>query len=210
MTFTPDLAFAFVLALAAIVLMLLSARANPASRNYARLAGVLYFALALTSAVSLVRTESYLAQVTNAVALMVCALGPACLTLAVYGAFVRPPSPWAAGLVLVASCLCGLAAQVTDIVLLAIAPLAFAALVLIVLALRSLRERTLPAICVLFSSAALIAAAAAFLAKGEKGFVLFSAAFLLGVLLATMRHSDAHVERKADRPGMMTAVDRER
>ncbi len=149
-------AFALMLFFACIAVWIVSPSA------YVRFAAALYAALAAACAV-----EPHLA---GSVALIVCAVAPVLLALAL----MRPGS---ARFAPAFACIAGLAAAATGIAVLAFAPLLIASVAIAVA-----RRRSPQAVAV---SLALVAGAASYLAGSLPALVAFSSVGLLGAALQT-------------------------
>ena len=150
------IAFALMLFFACVAAWIVSLSA------YVRFAGLLYAALAAACAI-----ERHLA---DSVALIVCALAPALLALAL----IRPGSARFAPAL---ACVAGMAAAATGIAVLALAPLLVAAA-----AIAFARRRSPQALAVSF---ALVACAASYLAGSLPALMAFSSVGLLGAALQT-------------------------
>ena len=198
MSAVSDIAFAIVLALAAALAILVSARTRRAAREYLRFAAALYAALALADLVAAIEGQIWSTQLATTIALIVAALAPASLTLAIVAVFESPPKPFVATPVLVIACLAGFAAALTGEAFIAIAPLVACVCVLLALAARRWRFHSAAPAQAAVSAAALLAAAAAFStgAKGQTAFALFSAVALLGAALAATKPSNRAVDEK--------------
>jgi hypothetical protein len=183
-----DLAFAIVLGLSALLSVLLTRRARAAARDYLRFAAALYLALALSDAAAISLAEAVL--LARTVTIIVSALAPALLALALFACFERPPSAIAATVLLTPALVAGIAAAATGIDTLAFAPLMAAAFAILALAARHWRTGKRAALHATISSLCLIAGAAAFLESAPQGrtaMALFSAVSLLGISLALSR-----------------------
>jgi hypothetical protein len=167
-----EIAFALVLALAAVVAALIGARAGKTTRAYLTFAAALYASLAVADA-----AFARLPEEADAVALLVTALAPASLALALAG---RAVNAGVATLVLFVCLLAGLFAAMTGEALAAFAPLFAGVCAMLAMALR---KRLIYAG---FGALAFLAAAASFMAAGaHMAFMLFSAAGLIGAALAS-------------------------
>lgn len=178
----------FALLLSAIVAGALPGR----PRAYIRFAVALGGALVVADGVAAALGGDDLQLVAGAIRLLVAALGPAMLALAVLRRIHGAALP---SLALAAACLAGLIAAMTGAMLYAFAPLAVAAIVLGVVAAGELRRS---ALLMGLGAGALLAGAAAMSsgADGGIGFALFYAVGQLGIALALVRRSDAAVERE--------------
>jgi hypothetical protein len=188
-----------VLALASMLSLLVAARARRSARDYLRFAAALYAALAFADILAAVEGEIWSAQLASTIALMVAALAPATLVLAIACKFEGPPRSLVAAPVMVLACLAGLAAAITGEAFIALAPLAASVCAMLALCARAWRNRAGAQIFV--SACALLAAAAAFSSgdSGRTAFALFSAAALLGISVAATKPSHRAVEERAQR-----------
>jgi hypothetical protein len=137
----------------------------------------------------------------DAVTLIVCALAPAALGLAVFAAFEHSPAAISATIILVLSCLAGIAAAATGTPVLSLAPLAVSVLALLTLCARRWRNEKRAASHAFLSACCLICASAATLSGGSvarTALELFSSAALLGFALALVRRSDVPVANQRD------------
>jgi hypothetical protein len=150
------IAFAFMLFFACVAGWIVSPSA------YVRFAGLLYAALAVGCAV-----ERHLA---DSVALIVCAVAPVLLALALM-------RPGGARFAPAFACIAGLAAAATGIAVLAFAPLLIASF-----AIAIARRRSMQALAV---SLALVAGAASYLAGSLPALMAFASVGLLGAALQT-------------------------
>lgn len=150
------IAFALMLFLACVAAWIVS------PSPYVRFAGLLYAALAASCAVE--------RQLAGSVALIVCAVAPVLLALALMRPGVARFAPAFA-------CIAGLAAAATGIVVLALAPLLIASVAIAVA-----RRRSMQALAV---SLALLAGAASYLAGSLPALTAFSSVGLLGAALQT-------------------------
>ena len=193
--------FALVLCCSAILAALLASRARPTARDYLRFAAVLYIALALCDAVAAGAASAATLTFADAVMLVVCALAPTALGLAVFAAFEHRPSAISSTIILVLACLAGIAAAATGTPVLALAPLAVSVLALLTLCARRWRSEKRAAAHAFLSACCLICASAATLnggAAARTALELFSSAALLGFALALARRSDAPVVNQRD------------
>lgn len=187
MTFVPDIAFACVLALSALLAVIVARRARPASRDYLIFAAALYGALAVADLLAVTKVTP--GSFADAVTLTIGALAPCALVLALAGAFGRTAPGWIVAPALLASAAAGIAAAATGLVFVAFAPLFACLCAMLALAARH------ASLYALLTALALLAAAASFLTvDGRIAFALFSAAGLMGTASA------ARVEKKR-RPG---------
>lgn len=193
--------FIFVLAASALLSALLAHRARPAARNYLRFAAVLYMALALCDGLALFFPGGATLIFADAVMLVVCALAPAALALAVFAAFEHPPSSVSAAILLATACLAGIAAAATGTPVLSFAPLAVSVLTMFALCARRWRHEKRAASHAFLSACCLLCGAAATLsgdATGRTALELFSSAALLGFVLALVRRSSVAVAQQRD------------
>ncbi|HTT97513.1 MAG TPA: hypothetical protein VMF58_05650 [Rhizomicrobium sp.] len=165
--------------------------ASPDVRSYARFACVLYAALAAAGATGV--------QLALSVTLIVSASAPVFLALAVRLSFRGPVMPLLVGAILSIACVAGITAAATGLAMLAFAPLLFSVVAMIAFSLRQLRNLRAQALQTIAASCALLAGASAFTAGGVRAMpalFLFSAAGLLGILLALAPRSDVVVEQE--------------
>ena len=170
-------AFALVLLLAAAATWIACSGAPLRTRLYLRLAGVLYAALAVSEAFQVAP-----AAVTDIVA----TLGAAVLCVAAFAGFRRSPRWFSATAVLVLAASCGIGAAVNDWRVLAAAPQLLSAIFTFLIARPGLWQRA--SVYLALASLSLLGAAASALAPGamaRAGLLLFAAAGLLGVALAS-------------------------
>ena len=170
-------AFALVLLLAAAAAWIACGGAPLRTRLYLRLAGVLYAALAVSEAFHVAP-----AAVTDIVA----TLGAAVLCIAAFAGFRRSPRWFSAAAVLVLAASCGIAAAANDLRALAAAPQLLCAIFTFLIARPGLWRRA--SVYLALASLSLLGAAALALAPGamaRAGFLLFAAAGVLGVALAS-------------------------
>lgn len=193
--------FIFVLAASALLSALLANRARPAARNYLRFAAILYVALALCDELAILFPGGATLIFADAVMLVVCALAPVTLGLAVFAAFEHPPSPIAAAILLVAACLAGIVAAATGTPVLSFAPLGASVLTMFALCVRRWHREKRAASHAFLSACCLLCGAAATLSGGATGrtaLELFSSAALLGFVLALVRRSNVAVAKQRD------------
>jgi hypothetical protein len=196
-----SLAFALVLGCAAILAALLASRARPAARDYLRFAAVLYSALALCEGLEAGLPNAAILVFADAVMLVVSALAPVAMVLALFAAFEHRPSSAVAAILLVPGCLAGIAAAASGTVVLAFAPLAVSVLVMFALCARRWRNEKRAAAHAFLACCCLLCAAAATLSGGVTGrtaSALFSSAALLGFALALARRSRVAVAERRD------------
>jgi hypothetical protein len=185
------IAFAVMLLAAAVSGWSLVAAMPPLARAYARFACVLYAALAAAIAVD--------ARLAYSVALIVSAVAPALLALAIANVLRKPIATAFASLVMAAFCIAGMAAAVTGIAALAFGPLLLSIVAMIALTLQEWRIDRLATIQSIASAGALLAGASAFVDGSMVGFCAFAAAGLLGAALSMTRRSDVVVEEDGER-----------
>lgn len=170
-------AFALVLLLSAAAAWIACGGAPLCTRLYLRLAGVLYAALAVSETFQVAP-----AAVTD----IVVTLGAAVLCVAAFAGFRRGPRWFTATAVLVLAAVCGIAAAATDMRVLAAAPQLLSAIFTFLIARPGLWRRA--SVYLALASLCLLGAAASELAPGamaRAGLLLFAAAGLLGVALAS-------------------------
>lgn len=169
-------AFALILVLGSAGAFLAARYAPPRARDYLRLAAVLYAALGIAEGFGIAA---------DAVADIVAALGAGVLGVAAFAAFRRPPPAVATSLVLFIAALCGIGAAATDWPAMAAAPQLIAALALLVIG-RPVRRRA--GLYLGLAGFALIGSATCAPIPGaaaRAGMLLFAAASVLGVALAS-------------------------
>jgi len=131
------------------------------------------------------------------VALIVLAIGPACLALAVLGTRTLP---WSiAAIVLAAAAWAGIAAAAMNMMALALAPLIISVAVMAVCAIRSWKIAPSRAGQALAAALAFLAGASVYVKGdliGQMALLLFMSAGLLGVALSLARDSDAAIEQQ--------------
>jgi hypothetical protein len=204
----PDIAFAAVLGFAALLAILVAARTRPAARDYLYFAAALYGALALADLGA--GANGAAAGFASTVTLVIAALGPCALTLALAASFAAAPSARIAAPLLALAALSGIAAAASGAIFIAFAPLFACLCAMLVLALRHGRRLPQAGLYAGLAAFALLAAASAYLsgAQGRSAFALFSAAGLMGTALACAKPSGGLVKR-AGAPGPL-AIGRER
>jgi Na+/phosphate symporter len=193
----PDIAFACVLGLAALLAALVGSRARPVARDYLNFAAALYGALALADLAAAL--DPQMPAFAAAVTLVIAALAPCALMLAFAAAFARAPSPWIAAPLLAAALAAGIFAAATNAIFVAFAPLFACLCAMLALAARHARQTR--ALYAAVAALALLAAAASFMTgtQGRTAFALFSAAGLMGASLACVRRSRQSVEHQRPR-----------
>ena len=186
------IAFAAMLFLGAAAGWIAAGAARRHPRWYLRLAAMLYAAMSLSAAT---------AFATSAVTQIVAALAAPLLAMAVYGTFRRaPPPPVAATIILATTCVAGIAAAATGTAFLSTLPQVLAALAILAMARRVTIKRS--RLYLLLGVVSLLGAAACQLIDGTvagAGLLLFSAAGLLGIALA----SDVLVEQRQKDEGRL-------
>jgi len=204
----PDMAFAAVLGLAGLLTVMVSAHARPAARDYLRFASALYGALAVADFVA--GANPAMAAFAGAVTLVIGALAPCALALALAASLAAAPSARIATPLLALAALAGIFAAASGAVFTAFAPLFACLCVMLALAARHWRAARAAALHAVLAALALLAGAASFVsgAEGRTAFALFSAAGLMGVALACARPSGGAVKRA--RATGTTAIRRER
>ncbi|MBU6297317.1 MAG: hypothetical protein KGJ79_07830 [Alphaproteobacteria bacterium] len=181
-------AFAAVLALAAAAAWIATKGVRPVIRLYLRFACVLYAALA----------ASVLLRVApHAVAVMVATLAVALLTLAAFAGLRRTPKPGFAAMLLAGACAAGIWSAATGMIALAVVPQAVCLVAVLTIAHRAPLRR--PGLHLVLGAGALFAASCSLLAGDSCAFIallLFSAAGLLGVVLALARASEILIDQQ--------------
>ena len=165
--------------------------AAPAVRNFARFACVLYAALASASAVD--------PRLSDSVTLIVAAVAPVLLALAMRASDSGSISSAPATLALTLCTISGMVAAATGMAVFAFAPLTVALLAIIALNLAEFSEHRSQSLEAMASAIAMLAGASVFLVGGDAaltGFMLLHAAGLLGIALALAPRSDAVVEQE--------------
>jgi hypothetical protein len=178
------IAFAAMLFLGAAAGWIAAGAASRHPRWYLRLAAMLYAAMAVSAAMAFAET---------AVTQIVATLAAPLLAMAVYGTFRGAPPPIAATIILAATCVAGIVAAATGAAVLSNLPQVLAALAILAMARRVTIKRS--RLYLVLGAVSLLGAAACQLIDGTvagAGLLLFSAAGLLGVALA----SDVLVEQR--------------
>jgi hypothetical protein len=204
-----DAAFMAVLGLAALLAVIVTRGARPASRSYLQFAAVIYLALAVADEISIVLPGTATSAFADAVTFVVCALAPVALSLSLFATFEHPPRSWIASLFLSLALFCAIGAAMSGIEILSFAPLAASVFMMLALAMRRWRiERLGPFHAVIAALCFLIAAAsdAGGGALGRTGLALFSAAGILGISLALARRSHAPVAEARTKDLRFTAI----
>ncbi len=192
----PAVLFAIVLVLSAVTAWVIAARAKAFARPYVRFASMLYVALAIASLVpdEVAATGAF----ARAVALVVCVLAPATLSLALVAMFRKPLSSVPAALWLTLCCLGGLGAAISDETALAFVPLALGAGAALLACLRAFATSRVAALQGAAASLAFLGAASSMMTHAQASraaLILFSAAGLLGATLALVRFSRPGIEK---------------
>jgi hypothetical protein len=189
------MAFAAVLGMAALVTVIVGARARPAARDYLRFAAALYGALAVADFIA--SADPKMAVFAAAVTLVIAALAPCALAFALAAAFAAAPSARIAAPLLILAALAGIFAAATGAIFVALAPLFGCLCAMLALSVRQWRATRGLALHAIIAALALLAGAACFVpgADGRTAFALFSAAGLMGVALACVKPSGAAVKR---------------
>jgi hypothetical protein len=198
-----NIAFASVLAFAAILAAILVSRARGEARRYVQFSSALYGALALADLFATGSLATQAQMLTGATALLVIALAPVALALAFAAAFEGPPPTIIATAALVLACVAGLLAAMTGAKFIAMAALFAAVCAILAFAIRRWRSDSRSAIQALVCGFTLLAGAAADMTGGleaQTSLALFSAAALLGAALACAKPSSLAVEQPALQP----------
>jgi hypothetical protein len=202
-----DTAFMAVLGLSALLAVIVARGARPASRSYLQFAAAIYLSLAVADAMAIVLPNA--SGIAETVTLVACALAPVSLALSLFATFEHPPKSWAAGLVLIAALVCAIAAAMSAEMVLSFAPLAASVFVMLALSVRRWRisnnipfHATIAALCLLVAAAS----GAGGGAIGRTGLALFSAAGILGILLALVRRSHVPVAQQRTKDLRVTAI----
>jgi hypothetical protein len=196
----PGILFAVVLVLSALTAWVVAARAKAFVRPYVRFASVLYVALAIASLVpdEVVATGAF----ARAVALVVCVLAPATLSLALVALFRKPVTAGPAAIWLTVCCLGGIGAAISDVPALGFVPLVLGAGAALFASLRMFAKSRVAALQGALASLAFLCAAASLMTRApasRAALILFSAAGLLGTTLALVRGSRPNVEKERRR-----------
>jgi hypothetical protein len=192
----PDIAFALVLVLAALLALIVGRRARPAARDYLLFAAALYGALAVADLIAALHGQS--AALADSVTLVIAALAPCALALALAAGFGGAPSIFFAAPVLAIAAAAGIFAATTGMIFVAFAPLFACLCAMLAIAARQMRRAKLRALYAMLAALAFGAAAASFMtgAEGRTAFALFSAAGLMGAALACARGLRQPVEHE--------------
>jgi hypothetical protein len=181
---SPGAAFAVMLGLACILAFQIAAQAREPARGFVRLASALYASLACAALIaSLHRAD---AMLVHEVALLVFALAPTALVLALISAWERPLPAIVSAIVLLVAGAAGLLAM-TGAAFVAIAVLFVCVCAILALAARHFGKRSRATLPAIGAALCLIASVAAFL-SGKDGadiaLATFSSAAMLGLSLA--------------------------
>ncbi|HEY8949815.1 MAG TPA: hypothetical protein VIM56_13090 [Rhizomicrobium sp.] len=193
-----DVAFAMVLACSAILAALIAGRANPVSRDYLRFAAALYLAFAVCVGIATIWPDATTLVFADAVMLVILALTPVALALALFARLEHPPSTVIAAILLVLACIAGIAAAASATPVLSLAPLALGALAMVALCARHWSSEKNGVAHAFLSVCCLICGTAASLGGGQTALVLFSSAAVLGFALALGRRSRVGVVSRHD------------
>jgi hypothetical protein len=183
--------FACVLFLACVAAWIVAGAAKPRARVFLRFACVLYAALAAAAIAG--------GGLLEATALLVFALGPPVLSLAVIAAFERAVPASISALVLSIAALAGIGAAASGLAFLSVAPLILAVAAMLWVALRRMKDAPGDALRAAIAALAILAASAAFLDDGGAALLLFSSVAMLGTGLALAGVSDVAVEQQRGR-----------
>jgi ABC-type protease/lipase transport system fused ATPase/permease subunit len=189
--------FAFVLAMAALLASLIVRHTPGSIRYYVQFAALLYLAFAFAVAGGLVLPNTATAGAAAAGSILVCALAPVCLAVAVFASFEHRTRAWAVAIILLIACLAGLFSAVTSLSTPAFGVLFLSVCAMLALAVRKSRRDWRPASEVIVANLCLIAGAASAVLQSDSGQIalaLFSAAALLGIALGVSRKSGAAIE----------------
>ncbi len=204
-----DAAFMAVLGLAALLAVIVTRSARPASRSYLQFAALIYLALAIADEIAIVLPGATTSAFADAVTFVACALAPVALSLSLFATFEHPPKSWIATVFLSLALLCAIGAAMAGVEVLSFAPLSASVFTMLALSLRRWRlERRGPLHAVIAALCFLVAAAsgASGGAAGRTGLALFSAAGILGISLALARRSNAPVAQKGTKDLRFTTI----
>ena len=198
-----DTAFVAMLGFAGLLAVLTARKARPAARAYLQFAAVLYIALSVADEAAIFWPHARSAAA--AVTLIIYALAPVALALALFAAFEHPPKSWIAAVVLVLACCAALAAAVSGAAALSFAPLTASVCAMLALSVRKWRaQKHVPVYAVLSALCVLCGAAAG--ASAEMGNItapsLFCAAGILGMALALARSGKTVAEQGGRNPSL--------
>ncbi len=171
---------------------ILAGACAPHARSYVRLAAMAFAALGVASALN--------GSLASMVALIVMAIGPACLALAMLGTRTLPGS--LASIILTVAAVSGIAAAAMNMMALALAPLIVSVAVMAGCAVRGWKITPSRAAQALAAALAFLAGASVYLKGdliGQMALLLFTSAGLLGVALSLARDSDAAIEQQRAR-----------
>lgn len=201
MNAVPDIAFALVLMLAAALTMMLSGRARRSAQDYLRFAAMLFAALACADLIAAINGEIWSSQFASTVALMVAALAPAILAIAMAHVFEGAIRPVITAPLLTLACLAGFAAALTDQAFIAMAPLAASVCAMLAISARHWWASSTAPMQTCLSAVSLFAAAAAISTgnSGRTAFALFCAVALLGASLAATKPAKKPLHRPVEK-----------
>ena len=168
---------------------ILAGAATPDARSYVRLAAMAFAALGVASALN--------GPLASMVALIVMAIGPACLALAMLGTRTLPGS--LASIILTVAAVSGIAAAAMNMMALALAPLIVSVAVMAGCAVRGWKITPSRAAQALAAALAFLAGASVYVKGdliGQMALLLFTSTGLFGVALSLARDSDAAVEQQ--------------
>jgi hypothetical protein len=194
-----DAAFMAVLGLAAVLSIIVTRSARPASRSYLQLAAVIYLALAVADEIAIVMAGVTTSAFADAVTFVACALAPVALSLSLFATFEHPPKSWIASVFLLLALACAIAAAMSGIEVLSFAPLIASVFAMLALSARRWRLEQGGTLHAVIASLCFLVAAASDAsggAMGRTGLALFSAAGILGISLALAGRSHAPVTEK--------------
>jgi hypothetical protein len=200
MNAVPDIAFALVLMLASALSMLVSARARRSARDYLRFAAMSFAALACADLIAAIDGEIWSVQLAGTVALIVAALAPAMLAVAMACVFEGAIRPIITTPLLVLACLAGFASALSGEAFIAMAPLVASVCAMLALAARHWRLASNAPMQTCFAAVSLLAAAAAFSTgdSGRTAFALFCAVALLGAAIAATKPAGKSLHRAVE------------
>jgi hypothetical protein len=166
---------------------------------------VLYVALAIAVEIAIFQPRA--APFAEAVMLVVCALSPALLALALFGTFEHPPKSWIATVLLAFALLAGLGAALSGAAVLSLAALCVSIFAMLALSARRWRlNRRGPVYAIIAALCLLCGAAVADGGGGRAALALFSAVGLLGISLALARRLDPPVAEQGGRDLRLAAI----
>lgn len=204
---TRALLEALLLGLSTLLAAILAGRLRPLPASYLRFAAALYAAMAACAASARFPVFDFAQRAAESAALLVAALGPAALAIALRMRDGDRPSTAYVTIVLLSGCLCGLAAAATGFASPSFAGLAVALAVLLRAAFSQIGRDALRAMHAAVAALALGAAALALaVPDGLSAFLLFSAAGLTGAAIACA--SGAGVDERAFREERLSRIGR--